>query len=160
MKPGDAYLLPVATCAWRCRLYGRCFCYAWVLSYCIALHEYGISFSYRWVKYKGTVYQLCSVYTSSYHLTVLTPATTLPQSTYNMVGTVIADKWNKHFYDKMDEEHASSTVPLPGEYIIVERNYYILGDRLRKDPELREELKAELTSEPHKKYCAVVYKVR
>ncbi|KAI0759808.1 hypothetical protein BC629DRAFT_1056474 [Irpex lacteus] len=75
-----------------------------------------------------------------------------------MVGTGIADKWNKHFYDKMDEKHASSTVPLPGEYIVVERNYYILGDRLQKDPEIREELKAELTSEPHKKYCAVVYK--
>lgn len=77
-----------------------------------------------------------------------------------MVDTGIAEKWNKYFYDKMDEEHASATVPLPGEYIIVERNYYILDDRLRKDPEIRDELKAELTSEPHKKYCAVVYKVR
>ncbi len=79
-----------------------------------------------------------------------------------MVVTDIDDKWTKHLYDKMDEEHASSTVPLPGEYIIVERNssYYILGDRLRKDPEIRDELKAKLNSEPHKKYCAVVYKVR
>lgn len=117
------------------------FCYAWVLSYCIALYECGVSFSYRWSRYKGTVYQLCFAFKSPQVHCPHTSASsdgTLLVCTYTMVATGIADKWNKHLYHKMDEEHASSTVPLPGEYIIVERNYYILGDRLRKDPEIRE----------------------
>lgn len=83
-----------------------------------------------------------------------------------MVGrrAAIAEKWHKFRHaDRIDdselEEPAPFGVPLPGEYIVVERHWQSLLDRLQT-PEVPPKLEEACKSYPSRKYCAVVYKVR
>lgn len=69
------------------------------------------------------------------------------------------ERWSKFCDSLLDEEHASSRIPLPGEYIVVEMHPWSLLWNLNGS-DVPSKLKEKLLNYPFRKYCAVVYKVR
>lgn len=70
----------------------------------------------------------------------------------------VGERWSKFCDSLLDEEHASSRIPLPGEYIVVEMHPWSLLWNMNGS-DVPSKLKEELLNYPFRKYCAVVYKV-